>query len=132
MSAQNARTRLGPDFFTPLPGLRVGIQSNYCPATPGQLISPDVFDLATGVEAGNVGGPDPAATYMAVSQTEAVMVPPDVDPWVRAFAAGQQALSRRADRLPAAATILRSKGFSEEQIRHALAGDGQELHSMLE
>lgn len=72
---------------------RVGIQSNHCPATPGQLISPDVFDLATGVEAGNVGGPDPAATYMAVSATEAVMVPPEVDLWIRAYAAGQQAIA---------------------------------------
>lgn len=75
---------------------RVGIQSNYCPATPGQLIEPAVFALETGTEAGYPGGPDPKAIYMAVSQTEAVVVPPEVDPWLQAFAAGQLALAARS------------------------------------
>ena len=74
---------------------RVGIQSNYCPATPGQLVEPAVFDLETGAGAGYPGGPDPKAVYMAVGPTEAVAVPPEVLPWLRAFAAGQQAIAAR-------------------------------------
>lgn len=78
-----------------LPGQRVGIQGNYCPAVPGQLITPHVFDLETGAGAGYPGGPRTDVVYMAVSQTEAVAVPAEVDPWIRAYAVGQQALAAR-------------------------------------